>query len=89
MNKESQVGVGASGVDEYEGQSHSLGMKDVLRGCKRVDVIGIHGWFPGVFSIQISLKWLLKTSILLSGAMLRTVVGEVCFFFTLIISHSY
>ena len=21
--------------------------KDVLRGCKRVVVIGIHGWFPG------------------------------------------
>ena len=24
---------------------------DVLRGCKRVVVIGIHGWFPGTFSI--------------------------------------
>lgn len=22
---------------------------DVLRGCKRVVVIGIHGWFPGKF----------------------------------------
>jgi hypothetical protein len=22
---------------------------DVLRGCKRVVVIGIHGWFPGTF----------------------------------------
>jgi hypothetical protein len=23
---------------------------DVLRGCKRVVVIGIHGWFPGMSS---------------------------------------
>ncbi|KDR77909.1 hypothetical protein GALMADRAFT_1293338 [Galerina marginata CBS 339.88] len=23
------------------------GMKDVLRGCRRVVVIGVHGWFPG------------------------------------------
>lgn len=22
--------------------------KDVLRGCKRVVVIGVHGWFPGM-----------------------------------------
>ena len=22
--------------------------KDVLRGCKRVVVIGVHGWFPGI-----------------------------------------
>ena len=55
-NKESQIGVSASGVDEYEGQSRSRGMKDVLRGCKRVVVIGIHGWFPGVFFIQISFE---------------------------------
>ena len=55
-NKESQIGVGASGVDENEGQSHSHEMKDVLRGCKRVVVIGIHGWFPGTFSIQISFE---------------------------------
>ena len=53
-DKGSQIGVGSSGVDEYEGQFHSPEMKDVLRGCKRVAVIGIHGWFPGVFSIQIS-----------------------------------
>ncbi|PPQ81637.1 LOW QUALITY PROTEIN: hypothetical protein CVT25_013609 [Psilocybe cyanescens] len=30
-----------------EGQAQSEGMKDVLRGCKRVVVIGVHGWFPG------------------------------------------
>jgi len=24
--------------------------KDVLRGCKRVVVIGVHGWFPGVLT---------------------------------------
>ncbi|KAF8801748.1 hypothetical protein BYT27DRAFT_7226663 [Phlegmacium glaucopus] len=35
-NKGSQVGVGVSGVD-----------KDVLRGCKKAVIIGIHGWFPG------------------------------------------
>ena len=43
----SQIGVGPSGIDEYDGKFHSLAMKDVLRGCKRVVVIGIHGWFPG------------------------------------------
>jgi hypothetical protein len=48
-NKGSQAGVGASGVDEdQDAGSHSDGMKDVLRGCKRVVVIGIHGWFPGI-----------------------------------------
>jgi hypothetical protein len=26
---------------------------DILRGCKRVVVIGIHGWFPGTFSFPI------------------------------------
>jgi hypothetical protein len=52
-NKGSEIGVGSSGIDEYGDKSHSLGMKDVLRGCKRVVVIGIHGWFPGAFSIQI------------------------------------
>ena len=31
---------------------------DVLRGCKKVVVIGVHGWFP--------------------GAIVRTVLGEVC-----------
>jgi hypothetical protein len=43
-NKGSQIVIGSSGIDGHEG------MKDVLRGCKRVVVIGIHGWFPGVFS---------------------------------------
>jgi hypothetical protein len=52
-NKRSQIGVGSSGIDGYEDKSHSFGMKDVLRGCKRVVVIGIHGWFPGAFSIQL------------------------------------
>jgi hypothetical protein len=26
---------------------------DVLRGCKRVVVIGIHGWFPGTFAVSL------------------------------------
>ena len=57
-NKRSQIGVGSGGIDE----THSSGMKDVLRGCKRVVVIGIHGWFPGAFSIRfLSSKWVLKT----------------------------
>jgi len=43
-NKGSQVGVGAS---EGEG-SPSDGMNDALRGCKKVVIIGIHGWFPGM-----------------------------------------
>ena len=55
-NKGTQIGVGSSSIDEYEGQSHSRGVKDVLRGCRRVVVIGIHGWFPGVFSIRLSLE---------------------------------
>jgi len=47
-NKGSQAGVDASHVDEDHGaRSHSDGVKDVFRGCKRVVVIGIHGWFPG------------------------------------------
>ena len=52
-NMGSPIGIGSSGIDENEGKSHYLGMKDVLRGCKRVVVIGIHGWFPGAFSIKI------------------------------------
>jgi hypothetical protein len=43
-DKGSQIVIGSSDIDGHEG------MKDVLRGCKRVAVIGIHGWFPGVFS---------------------------------------
>ena len=46
--KGSPVGVGA-GVDKDKGQIEGSQMKDVLRGCKRVVVIGIHGWFPGLF----------------------------------------
>ena len=48
-NKGSQIGVGSRDIGEHESKSHSLGMKDVLRGCKTVVVIGIHGWFPGAF----------------------------------------
>ena len=38
---------GASGVVNGGG-ANPQGMKDVLRGCKKVVVIGIHGWFPGM-----------------------------------------
>ncbi|KAK0186507.1 hypothetical protein F5146DRAFT_1066176 [Armillaria mellea] len=44
------VGVGLPRAwDILQGQSSpsEAGMGDVLRGCKRVVVIGIHGWFPG------------------------------------------
>ncbi|KAK0475873.1 hypothetical protein IW261DRAFT_1493422 [Armillaria novae-zelandiae] len=44
------VGVGLPRAwDVLQGQSSpsEAGMEDVLRGCKRVVVIGIHGWFPG------------------------------------------
>ncbi|KAK0235150.1 hypothetical protein EDD85DRAFT_773550 [Armillaria nabsnona] len=44
------VGVGLPRAwDVLQGQSSpsEAGMGDVLRGCKRVVVIGIHGWFPG------------------------------------------
>lgn len=33
---------------------------DVLRGCKRVVVIGIHGWFPGTFSMTALLPGLVR-----------------------------
>ncbi|KAF6742553.1 hypothetical protein DFP72DRAFT_810885 [Ephemerocybe angulata] len=38
--------VGAGPTVSAEGVSEVL-EKDVLRGCKRVVVIGVHGWFPG------------------------------------------
>ncbi|KAG7440489.1 uncharacterized protein BT62DRAFT_910477 [Guyanagaster necrorhizus] len=44
------VGVGLPRAwDVLQGKSSpsEAGMGDVLRGCKRVVVIGIHGWFPG------------------------------------------
>ncbi|KAG7096777.1 hypothetical protein E1B28_004187 [Marasmius oreades] len=40
------AGKGAGGVGK-EGQSAEGHVGDVLRGCKNVVVIGIHGWFPG------------------------------------------
>ena len=49
-NKKLNVGIGASGVDDQAEVSYSHGVKDVLRGCKRVVVIGVHGWFPGMHS---------------------------------------
>jgi hypothetical protein len=69
-----------SGVNEDEGRvegSHSQGMKDVLSGCKRVVAIGIHGWFLGICSVHFSFQ-VMHIESSLSGAMLRTVVGEVC-----------
>jgi hypothetical protein len=30
-----------------DAEAEMKGMKDVLRGCTRVVVIGVHGWFPG------------------------------------------
>ncbi|KAK0199800.1 hypothetical protein DFS33DRAFT_1267576 [Desarmillaria ectypa] len=44
------VGVGLPRAwDVLQGQTSpsEAGIGDVLRGCKRVVVIGIHGWFPG------------------------------------------
>lgn len=33
---------------EVDAEEETKGMGDVLRGCRRVVVIGIHGWFPGM-----------------------------------------
>ncbi|KAF8888158.1 hypothetical protein CPB84DRAFT_1473955 [Gymnopilus junonius] len=44
------VGVGensAGGVSGAEGVDEGGAMEDILRGCRRVVVIGVHGWFPG------------------------------------------
>ena len=32
---------------DVDGGLGEEGMSNVLRGCKRVVVIGVHGWFPG------------------------------------------
>ncbi|EEB87541.1 hypothetical protein MPER_15077, partial [Moniliophthora perniciosa FA553] len=37
-------GSGGTGKEGHGAEGH---VRDVLRGCKRVVVIGIHGWFPG------------------------------------------
>jgi hypothetical protein len=58
-SKGSPVGAGTSGMGEGGAQNEGLPsheMKDVLRGCKRVVVIGIHGWFPGMHSINCSFE---------------------------------
>jgi hypothetical protein len=44
-----QVGDATLGRQPADRLSSSLVMKDVLRGCKRVVIIGVHGWFPGAF----------------------------------------
>ena len=36
-----------SGTPEGMASSGLGGVRDVLRGCKRIVVIGVHGWFPG------------------------------------------
>jgi hypothetical protein len=55
---------------------------DILQGCKRVVVIGIHGWFPGMSSRlhplgTIKGKWLISSWMTCTGAVMRTVLGEV------------
>jgi len=37
----------AKGKSSTQTQEGDAGLHDVLRGCRRVVVIGIHGWFPG------------------------------------------
>ncbi|KAK7035510.1 hypothetical protein VNI00_011803 [Paramarasmius palmivorus] len=39
------AGKGSAGTGQGDGAEGHV--RDVLRGCKRVVVIGIHGWFPG------------------------------------------
>ncbi|ESK92975.1 yml020w-like protein [Moniliophthora roreri MCA 2997] len=43
---EEWAGKGSGGTGK-EGDGAEGHVRDVLRGCKRVVVIGIHGWFPG------------------------------------------
>ncbi|RXW17278.1 hypothetical protein EST38_g8577 [Candolleomyces aberdarensis] len=40
----SEVNLGIQSADQL---SDSVVIKDVLRGCRRVVIIGVHGWFPG------------------------------------------
>lgn len=48
---------------------------DVLRGCKRVVVVGVHGWFPGGSPPCICNKS--RSREVAEGAVLRTFAGEV------------
>jgi hypothetical protein len=48
------IGMGAASSKSRESLGGDLdgglgeeGIPNVLRGCKRVVVIGVHGWFPG------------------------------------------
>jgi len=51
-------------------------INNTLRGCRRVVVIGVHGWFPGTYPRQNVMP---QMSIIDSdaGAVVRTVLGEV------------
>lgn len=49
---------------------------DVLRGCKRVVIIGVHGWFPGASPPCMCNEGTLTTESP-EGAVLRTLAGEV------------
>jgi hypothetical protein len=66
----------AKGPSSETGEEAKVGdVENVLRGCRRVVVIGIHGWFPG------DTHWPLISQILIGaqiGAVMRSVLGEVC-----------
>ncbi|KAG5651798.1 hypothetical protein H0H81_007357 [Sphagnurus paluster] len=49
---------------------------DVLGGCKRVVVIGIHGWFPGMFAYSTVGMCVRSADCGAVGAVMRTVLGE-------------
>ena len=51
------------------------GAVDVLRGCKRVVIIGVHGWFPGGSRPACVMKSCSQEP--LEGAVLRTLAGVV------------
>ncbi|EAU87248.2 hypothetical protein CC1G_12689 [Coprinopsis cinerea okayama7 len=61
------IGTRVPGLGDSQGQA----IHDVLRGCRRVVVIGVHGWFP-VADGELTR---LVTAI---GAVMRTVLGEAC-----------
>jgi hypothetical protein len=49
---------------------------DVLRGCKRVVVIGIHGWFPGTFPMTVVLPGFVRPSYVSGGIWLMLSPSE-------------
>lgn len=58
----------SKGKGKAPAQEEHVGLSaDVLRGCKRVVVIGVHGWFPGSFPSSLLFDVVLLISSLRCG----------------------